>query len=157
MGCKFSKPWSTEEEALLREFYPEHGPSWQGWEGILPGRGKRAISRKASTMGVLKTTRNNQWTSEELRILADNYAGRGYMWDGWKELLPNRKPTAIRNKAGDLGLLVKKVGSSKLSEGQQRFVLKGILAMADAIGTSPLAVSEEVIRLKELYENGEIQ
>lgn len=44
--------WSQNEVAALKIYYPLHGPSWAGWEEVLPNRTLRAISRKANDLGV---------------------------------------------------------------------------------------------------------
>ena len=44
--------WKRAEEDLLREYYPEYGPSWDGWAEVLPNRTKGAISSRATFIGI---------------------------------------------------------------------------------------------------------
>lgn len=39
-------PWTPEEDRLLCENY-SHGPSWEGWSEILPGRSRDSIKSRA--------------------------------------------------------------------------------------------------------------
>lgn len=56
--------WTADELDALARLYPLHGPGWGGWEEALPGRGRRAILRKAGQMGVQRFRR---WTPREER------------------------------------------------------------------------------------------
>lgn len=46
------KPWGEFEELSLKEFYPRHGPYWDGWGEVLPGRTSSAISSRAQKLGL---------------------------------------------------------------------------------------------------------
>ena len=74
------KRWTPEEDELLRKNLPSHGPSWEGWKDILPGRTSGAIQTRKSTLGI-KGVRSNSapgkepssesWTDEQrLKLLA---------------------------------------------------------------------------------------
>lgn len=56
--------WTADELDALARLYPLHGPGWGGWDEALPGRGSRAIMRKAGQMGVQRFRR---WTPREER------------------------------------------------------------------------------------------
>ena len=44
--------WSELEDNAVREFYARHGPKWVGWPEVLPNRTPRAISARATRLGV---------------------------------------------------------------------------------------------------------
>ena len=44
--------WTPDEDALLREYYPRHGPKWEGWEMLLPRRSHSSIAGRACKIGV---------------------------------------------------------------------------------------------------------
>lgn len=43
--------WSEAEDRAIREFYPRHGPRWDGWAEVLPWRTERAIASRAPVLG----------------------------------------------------------------------------------------------------------
>ena len=47
-----STAWGDDELEILRAYYPDHGPSWVGWEEVLPGRTERGIGHKANAIGL---------------------------------------------------------------------------------------------------------
>lgn len=44
--------WSEVEDNAVRQFYARHGPKWVGWSEVLPNRTPRAISARATRLGV---------------------------------------------------------------------------------------------------------
>lgn len=44
--------WKPTEIAALRRYYVRKGLVWEGWEHVLPGRSKQAISSKANNLGL---------------------------------------------------------------------------------------------------------
>lgn len=62
--------WTDEELAALREHYHNHGPSWDGWSELLPGRNKDAIAVMAHRIGVVtRRQRRHPWTEDEERVI----------------------------------------------------------------------------------------
>lgn len=49
--------WTKEDVALLELYYPEHGPSWDGWTELLPNRSVNAITSMARSFGIRKATK----------------------------------------------------------------------------------------------------
>lgn len=43
--------WTAAEDAILAREYPKHGPSWEGWGYVLPGRTKYSIRKRARKLG----------------------------------------------------------------------------------------------------------
>lgn len=48
MGEKYT----DADVALLRRYYPEHGPNWDGWHELLPGRSAQGIGHAARKRGI---------------------------------------------------------------------------------------------------------
>lgn len=46
------RKWTDDEVEILTEHYRDHGPSWDGWDSILPDRTYRAIKWKAHDLGL---------------------------------------------------------------------------------------------------------
>ena len=44
--------WTARELQLLREHYPSHGSSWDGWAALLPSRTKYAIDMAVKRYGL---------------------------------------------------------------------------------------------------------
>ena len=44
------EPWGQFETLTLMEFYPRHGPQWEGWDDVLPNRTRSAITQKAAKL-----------------------------------------------------------------------------------------------------------
>ena len=65
-----ARKWSPADEAALRRLYSAHGPSWAGWDVVLPGRRGSAIRVHANQLG-LKAGRGaaDTWTPHEDRAL----------------------------------------------------------------------------------------
>lgn len=69
-------PWTVEEDAEVLELYPVHGPGWPGWAAALPGRTKRAVSKRAYDLGVkgplpsvARASAGSDWGNSERREL----------------------------------------------------------------------------------------
>lgn len=61
--------WTTGEEDALRRYYPEHGPSWDGWGKMLPRRSRNSISQHACKLGVKCLYRGpKSWTKAQDRM-----------------------------------------------------------------------------------------
>ena len=56
--------WDALEDSALWSHFPEHGRDWDGWDRVLPGRSRAAISARASRLGV-RMNREPCWTREE--------------------------------------------------------------------------------------------
>lgn len=52
--------WSREDDDALRLHYPLYGPSWDGWEEVLPGRTTSAISSRAKLLGIVTNGRRGR-------------------------------------------------------------------------------------------------
>ena len=65
-----SRKWSPADEAALRRLYSVHGPSWAGWDAVLPGRRGSTIRAHANKLG-LKVGRKVEgaWEPHEDRAL----------------------------------------------------------------------------------------
>ena len=44
-------PWTRAELDALRRLYPSHGPRWEGWARLLPGRTPDAMAAMAHKLG----------------------------------------------------------------------------------------------------------
>lgn len=58
-----SASWTQEEESILKAHYREKGPTWEGWESLLPGRTTDSIRWKAKKM------RLTNGTNEKMRCV----------------------------------------------------------------------------------------
>ena len=45
-------PWEAWEDDVVRELYPIHGPSWDRWGEVLPGRTGSSVANRARRLGV---------------------------------------------------------------------------------------------------------
>lgn len=92
LGIQYIDPlkWTSEEEALLAEYYPREGVVAVA---RLIGKSESACRSHAETMGLSYDT---SWNPEELRILKENYAKLGPLKTS--ELL-NRSRTACIARA----------------------------------------------------------
>ena len=61
------KKWTPAEDAIVRERYPDYGPSWPGWAEVLKDRTPHAIGMRASKLGVRYD--GHAWTALEDRIV----------------------------------------------------------------------------------------
>lgn len=46
--------WTPKEIALVRRYYPEHGPNWGGWRELLPERSYESIAHAARNRKIHK-------------------------------------------------------------------------------------------------------
>lgn len=46
------RPWTQAEDAIIRAHISEHGPGWDGWASLLPGRSKNAIAARKNKLGL---------------------------------------------------------------------------------------------------------
>lgn len=95
--------WSPEEEEILKKNYYEHGPLWEGWEDLLPGRNYTSIANKASLLGISHLRKRAssclKWTAVDDAVLEEHYPANGPRWSGWKDLLPGRTIRSITARA----------------------------------------------------------
>jgi hypothetical protein len=99
------RPWSEQEDDVVRLLFPVHGASWKGWSSVLTGRSAEAVTRRARTLGLpADPGRPSRWTAEEEALVVEHYPGHGAAWEGWKRLLPRRSPGAIGERALRLGV-----------------------------------------------------
>lgn len=145
-------PWTTSELEALEMYYPVYGAKWDQWKYILPGRSQHAITGKANRMGLNISKRQNAWKDWEVDALKEHYPKHGSKWVGWKDVLPNRSNTSIRMRAHTMGLFVDTNSKTNFTEGQKRFILKGVLKIADALHAPPRAVAIEVENLRDIFD-----
>jgi hypothetical protein len=105
------KPYTKEEEQLIRNWYPVNGTRFLRKH---LGRSKEAIRHKAHLLGVEVpearktdlTRRHDEWRDYELRILREHYPKGGTA--ACIKLLPKRSKNAIWVKAQKLGICLEK-------------------------------------------------
>lgn len=106
--------WTPEEDAILRE-HAAKGPKWEGLRELLPKRTYNAICNRRQMLGITTrkhhghNTKGRLWTPEEDAIIRAN-ALRGPSWSGYKTLLPDRTPVAIKYRREKLGLAFERPG-----------------------------------------------
>ena len=44
--------WSSEEDDVVRTYFPKHGQRWPGWSEVLPGRSWDSIRARAIRIGI---------------------------------------------------------------------------------------------------------
>jgi len=95
--------WKPEEDALLRKYYPEHGP--RGCMRFIKNRSHLGIEKRASVLYVRIAPGNqrNGWTKAQNDILRKYWPEFGR--DGCIPHLPGRTPQAICNQAKRLKLV----------------------------------------------------
>lgn len=63
------RPWTDAEDEILRENIDPHGPWWDGWARLLPGRTPNAISARRKKLGIAGPRSNASgpapWTDEQ--------------------------------------------------------------------------------------------
>lgn len=100
-----SKPWTKEEERVIREFYPRIKKGKKGivvWDELLkrlPGRTKESCQVRASR---LRVSVRAQWTVKEDEFLLNSYAD--YSARALMTALPGRSWNSIRIRAVNLGI-----------------------------------------------------
>lgn len=62
--------WTARELQLLREHYPSHGSSWDGWAALLPSRTKYAIDMAVKRYGLGYVPKTS---AKEVAAPADRY------------------------------------------------------------------------------------
>jgi hypothetical protein len=93
------RPWSEEEDAIVRQYYPTEGGECDKY---LPNRSRVAIRQRARFLEVYSTEKSD-WSEEEEAIMRQHYFSEGP--DCYKRL-PNRTRAAVQNRAVYLGLTV---------------------------------------------------
>lgn len=82
------EPWGEFETLALMEFYPRHGPQWEGWDDVLPNRTRHAIIQKAAKLDlkapIVRSKRNveddddeGSMTPHEYERIVRNLMGEG--------------------------------------------------------------------------------
>ncbi len=97
-------PWDESERAALREHYPERGPRWDGWDGLLRGRTDKQVAAMAAKLGVRYEGRRRAWEARETAALLAQYPPHRPDGDGLAEALPGRTRDAICVKARRMGV-----------------------------------------------------
>jgi hypothetical protein len=92
-------PWSEEEDAIVRQYYPTEGGECDKY---LPNRSRVAIRQRARFLGVY-LTENSDWSEEEEAIMRQYYLSEG---PDCFERLPKRSRAAVQNRAVHIGLTV---------------------------------------------------
>lgn len=136
--------WSDAERQVIRDNYPAHGPEWDGWDVILPGRTHHAIQMCASRMGVsvrpeIPRGRGIPWTVGELRALKQHYPMHGSAWDGWSYELPRRSRCSISSMAKALGIH-RQTQREKVEDASREIIAEARRLVSQG------ASSEEVVR-----------
>lgn len=69
--------WSNDEVDILIGTYEEHGPSWVGYESLLPGRTRESIRSKANSLGITCASNKRMLVSreDELEVMRHMRAG----------------------------------------------------------------------------------
>ena len=104
-------PWSSEQDALMKQRYPSEGVS-EVLVGLL-GRTTRAVRKRAHDLGLTRP-RSPIWTKEEIEIMVEHYGKISS--DELMALLPGRLWTAILGKASKLKLSENTVWSTTEDE-----------------------------------------
>lgn len=61
--------WDDEKDAVVKTYYPEHGPAWDGWERLIPGVSEKAVAMRAGRLGVKCKYRGpKSWTKAQDRV-----------------------------------------------------------------------------------------
>ena len=96
-----ARPWTAEEDAILRGHYPAGGAD--ACLSRLPGRGRNPIQHRATVLGL---TRGRESSGEPWKRQEDDVIRRYYPSDGSdiEDLLPGRTRKAIRERARRLGV-----------------------------------------------------
>lgn len=105
---KHHRRWGPGEDAKLARHYPDHGADWDGWEGLLPGRSRRAIQCRAQDLGVRMehrcANRPGSYSQEEDDAIIRHYPLHGAAWDGWGDVGVRRTAASLRSRACRLGV-----------------------------------------------------
>lgn len=142
------KRWTPDEDELLRELYPEHGPSWDGWRRVIPTRSRRAVQTRAKKLGIKVQT---GWTAEEEELLRELYPKSAYRGRQWLEVFPGHELSAIYKKAQHMGL--RSPGRGQAWPKPVRADLRrGVSQLAKELGVSENDVSRRVRKLMYVFD-----
>lgn len=145
------KRWMPDEDELLRDLYPEHGPSWDGWMRVLPTRSRRAVVTRANKLGMRAQT---GWTAEEEELLRKLYTKRAYRGRQWLEVFPGHTLGSIYKKAQHMGLR-SPVRGQEWPRAVRDDLRQGVSQLADELGVSESDVSRRVRELMHVFDKGE--
>lgn len=107
------KPYTPEEIAIIREFYPIGGAVL--CVKHMKGRTREGVSFRAQMMGIRAPSVGGSppWTSAQVDILRKNYSKLGVI--GTTKLLPGKTQYAVTSMAKRLGIRVQKATAYNLS------------------------------------------
>ena len=91
LGLKTQPLWSSEEDAVLQQYYQSEGPDCYK---RVPNRSKKATQQRANLLG-LAAEKNPPWCEEEIDILKSHSS---LSLEALQTLLPDRSKSAIENK-----------------------------------------------------------
>lgn len=142
------KRWTPDEDELLREHYPEHGPSWDGWRRVLPTRSRWAVQTRAKKLGIKVQT---GWTAEEEELLRELYPKSVYRGRQWLEVFPGHELGSIYKRAQRMGL--RSPGRQQAWPKPVRDDLRqGVSQLAKELGVSESDVSRRVRELMHVFD-----
>ncbi len=146
--------WTAEEDELVREHYPEHGPSWAGWSDVLPGRTRANLQVHAYRLGITMEgcARERAWSPAELDAIREHYPEHGSKWPGWADLLDGRTPGAIAARAERIG--VHRYGRvyGPWTDRQRKAMLRALAGVSSACGHTVRDCLGEATRLSEAWD-----
>lgn len=145
MGTRYTE----REDQVIRDKYPEHGISWDGWDIYLPGRDRKAIGARAAKLGV-RCLKKRAWTFEEDEALRANYGVRQRNWAGWRSVLPGRTWSAILNRAGTLGL----TAACRWTDEDRKTLMRHIITAARETGHTPHGCVRQLYQLDRYVKGG---
>lgn len=85
------RPWTAREVRALKDGWDGHGPYWDGWAELLPGRTCAAIGQMGRQLGLPRRRRGEPWDEEGDRVVLRHVA------DAAREL--GRTPSAVVTRA----------------------------------------------------------
>ena len=149
--------WSAEEEQALRDNFPAHIKTWDGWAKVLPNRTWPAITKRANTLGLhhdASASLHTPWSEAEDAALEALWPHHRGSWEGWKAILPGRSYTAIcsrgplvmeRKRTEDECEAVEELKryQADWTTEQTRELLQGLAAIARATGHTPAEVLQK--------------
>ena len=137
-----NRPWTEEELAALREHYPSHGPSWEGWSELLHGRSYSAIVSRASVLGaVTRHHSGSRWSAREDERLVE-LARSGATARECSDALPGRTIFSVNKRLDLLGM--RNVG---WTEGEDEGLATLVEAVARRLGRTPEQVAGRALTL----------
>lgn len=136
------RPWTEEEIAALREHYPSHGPRWEGWSELLPGRSYSSIASRASVLGaVTRHLSPGRWSAREDERLVE-LARSGATARECSDALPGRSLSSVYKRLELLGL-----GNAAWTEGEDEGLAALVEAVARRLGRTPEQVAGRALTL----------